>query len=310
MDKIVIHAIGIRVVRVIDAIVNTAVLTIFFLLIAYSVYAIWDSDQVYHAADAARYAVYKPTIEDEGISFEQLKSINSDVFAWLTVYGTGIDYPVTQGNDNMQYVNTNVYGDYSLSGSIFLDSYNSKKFDDFNSILYGHHMEKQAMFGDLDRFRDRNFFESHAYGNLYYAGEDHGLEFFAFIKTDAYDNSVFTPKVQGQAERELLLKDLLSKALYIRNMDVTVEDHILLLTTCSSDTTNGRDVLVARITNESYSDPFILEKTDNEYQLTAVDSRSSILDNIPLWVKLTVSMIFILLIIIILVTIRNKRAKR
>ncbi|MCG4817374.1 class B sortase, partial [Collinsella aerofaciens] len=75
-----------------------------------------------------------------GLSFEQLKELNPEVFGWLTVYGTNIDYPVTQGKDNWKYVNTNALGEYSLSGAIFLDYTNRKDFQDFNSILYGHHM--------------------------------------------------------------------------------------------------------------------------------------------------------------------------
>jgi len=124
-----------------------------------------------------------------------LQAINPEVFSWLTVYGTNIDYPVAQGQDNMKYVNTNAEGKYSLSGSIFLDYNNSKDFSDFNSILYGHHMQKKTMFGEIGSFSNQYFFDSHRYGNLYYGGKDHGIEFFAFIHTSAYDDTVFTPNV-------------------------------------------------------------------------------------------------------------------
>ena len=148
MATLTAKKIGRTTIKIINSIVNFIVLTIILLMVAFAGYAMWDSTQIYKAADASQYAVYKPSSEDS-ISFKQLQEKNPDVFCWLTVYGTNIDYPVTQGKNNTKYVNTNAYGVYSLSGSVFLDAINDKNFQDFNSILYGHHMEKKAMFGEL-----------------------------------------------------------------------------------------------------------------------------------------------------------------
>lgn len=104
------------------------VLIIILLLIAVAVYDIWDSGQVYQAADAARYKIYKPSQHEGSVSFKELQDMNLEVIRWLDVYGKSIDYPITQGDDNK-------FGDYSLSGAIFLDYLNSKNFQDFNIIL-------------------------------------------------------------------------------------------------------------------------------------------------------------------------------
>ena len=253
------EAAGKKAIKVVSGAVNLAVLAIVVFLIAFAGYALWDSEQIYQAADKANYAVYKPAIADEGKSFQELQALNNEVFAWLSVYGTHIDYPVTQGRDNLKYVNNNAEGLYSLSGSIFLDYQNSRNFSDFNSILYGHHMEKNAMFGEIGTFSDEAVFDTRRYGNLYYGGKDHGLEFFAFLHTDAYDRAVFAPNV-GEEQRRAYLDGLLEKARYKRDIGVSVRDHIVLLSTCSSSSTNGRDLLIARITDEIYDDPFL--KTD------------------------------------------------
>jgi len=118
-----------------DEIVDFVVLIIILLLIAVAVYDIWDSGQVYQAADAARYKIYKPSQHEGSVSFKELQDMNLEVIGWLDVYGKSIDYPITQGDDNTKYVNTNEFGDYSLSGAIFLDYLNSKNFQDFNIIL-------------------------------------------------------------------------------------------------------------------------------------------------------------------------------
>lgn len=194
--------IGKKMLKAANSIVNLAVLVAVLALFTFGCYALWDSGQVYNAANALQYEVYRPRAEDEGKSFAELRAINPEVFSWLTVYGTNIDYPVAQGENNRKYVNTNAQGEYSLSGSIFLDSGNANDFSNFNSVLYGHHMEKQAMFGEIGLFAEQGYFESRAYGNLYYGGQNHGLAFFAFLHVDAYDFSVFTPNIQGSASQQ------------------------------------------------------------------------------------------------------------
>jgi len=253
---------GKKIINGLNSTVDFIVLSIIILLLAIAGYALWDSEQIYQAADKSLYAIYKPTV-DGGKSFKELQAINPEVFAWLTVYGTNIDYPVAQSQDNMKYVNTNAEGLYSFSGSIFLDCGNSKDFSDFNSIIYGHHMEKKKMFGDIGLFSDLNMFHAHRYGNLYYDGKDHGIEFFAFIHTDAYDRTVFSPNVTGKEAQQNYLDGLLAKAMYQRDIGVTIKDNIVLLATCSSSTTNGRDLLVGKITNKAYSDPFNVEEDSN-----------------------------------------------
>jgi len=209
-----------KIVKGVNSVINMTVLTIIVSLMAFAGYALWDSKQIYQAADKSHYAVYKPAAADEGKSFQELQALNAEVFAWLSVYGTNIDYPVTQGTDNMKYVNTNAEGLYSLSGAIFLDCAASPDFSGFNSILYGHHMEKKAMFGEIGSFADRDMFDTRRYGNLYFGGKDHGIEFFAFVHTDAYDSTVFTAIVAGEQARQAYLNNLLAKAIHKRDATI------------------------------------------------------------------------------------------
>ena len=289
------EAIGRKTVKLGNALVNNTVLVIIILLIAFAGYALWDSQQLHQAADKSHYAIYKPTVKNKGKSFKELQLINEEVFAWLTVYGTNIDYPVTQGQDNMKYVNTNAEGQYSLSGAIFLDHNNSKDFSDFNSILYGHHMARQVMFGEIDEFWDKSKFDEHRYANLYYDGKDHGIEFFAFIHVDAYDSKVFTANV-GDDERQAYLDNILAEAIHERDIGVTIDDHIVLLSTCSSDSTNGRDILVGRISDETYDDPTAEAEAIGANINKGANNRDNVVKEIPVWTLLLVLIITALLV--------------
>ena len=127
----------------------SAVIVLFLVVAgAYSAYALWDNMQVCASVDdiQSQLLKYKPTPgEDNGPTFEELRAINPDVCAWITLDGTKIDYPVLQGEDNLTYINKDVYGNFALAGSIFLDSNCDRSFQKKYSLLYGHHMAEQEV---------------------------------------------------------------------------------------------------------------------------------------------------------------------
>jgi len=306
-----IEAIGRKVINAINGAVNIMVLTIILLLIAFSGYALWDSNQIHLSADKSNYTAYKPTVTNQGKSFKDLQAINPEVLAWLTVFGTNIDYPVAQGPDDMKYVNTNAEGQYSLSGSIFLDSGDNKDFEGFVNIIYGHHMAKETMFGEIGDFAQKDMFDSHRYGNLYFDGRDHGIEFFAFIHADAYDGAIFTTNVNDTG-RQAYLDHLLGKAVYQRDIGVTTDDHIVLLSTCSSSSTNGRDILVGRLRDDLiYKNSFESNATDNNISTLTVDSLPGLWGRTPGWIKWSV-ICFLLILLLLLLSwmIKNKKRSR
>ena len=290
--------IGKKAIRLINGIVDISALIMILSLLAVGCYAIWDSSQVYQLANSARYQIYKPNAENGGKSFAQLQEINPDVFAWLTVYGTHIDYPVVQGTDNMQYVNANAEGQYSLSGAIFMDTNCSRDFSDFSSFLYGHHMEKQAMFGEIGRFAEESYFSARNYGMLYYNGQEYGLEFFAFVHADAYDGAVFKTKITGREARQAYLDMLLKIALHTRSIQVTADDRIVLLSTCSDASTNGRDILVGKITNERFDDTFKTTETANN-NILAADKLPGLWVQSPAWVKIVIAALMLMIFLIL-----------
>ena len=302
--------IGKTSIKAVSVTVDTTVLIIILLLVAIGCYALWDSDQVHRAAAADRYARYKPTNENQGLTFEELKAINPDVFAWLTVYGTHIDYPVVQGQDNMKYVNTNAEGKYSLSGAIFLDYRNSRDFSDFNSILFGHHMERNAMFGEIGNFVEKEYFDARKYGMLYFDGKEHGLEFFTFIHADAYDRIVFKVGITVEEEQQSYLEYLYELAVHTRGIEITTDDRIVLLNTCSNYSTNGRDILIGRITDEVFDDPFWVDEPENIRLIFGIDIPRGLWTQSPLWLKITIiALPLIALVLLVSFFIKRRRQR-
>ena len=300
--------IGLKIVRAIDRATDIAIELILCVALLFGVYSLWDSRQVYRAADASNYTAYRPT-SDDPLSFEELRRINPEVFAWLTVNDTPIDYPVAQSDNNEKYINYNAEGQYSLSGSLFLDYRNSPDFDDFNSIIYGHHMEKKLMFGSLSDFADKDYFYSHPYGNLYFNGEDHGLEFFAIVLTDAYDSDSFSPGVEGDGAREKYLDLIFSAAEYTRDIDVSEKDQIVLLSTCTTSITNGRYMLVGKLTDELHPQP--VKDTEKSVRIgSGIEKYLTRIESVPLWLWIMIIVTLVGLLVLLRVKTGRKRPEK
>lgn len=237
-----------KIIQITDHIVNIIIAIFCILLLLYGGYMLWDSAQINKQADASLYKTYKPIDE---LSFAELQKINPEVFGWLTVDGTHIDYPLVQGPNNSKYVNTDVKGNFSLCGCLFLDCRNKKDFSDMNNIIYGHHMDKEAMFGELEYFQDQKYFENHKYGHLYYEEQWHDIEFFAFLHVDAYDNMIYASNINSENERLNYLNYIKTHSQLFRELSFQSEDRYVTFSTCTPSSTNGRHILVGRISKQS-----------------------------------------------------------
>ena len=86
-----------------------------------------------------------------------LTHINEDYIGWIEIPNTNINYPVLQSEDNNYYLKRDIYKNYLASGSIFLD-YRNNDFSDENTVIYGHYMRNNTMFGQLKKFKEEKFF--------------------------------------------------------------------------------------------------------------------------------------------------------
>ena len=151
----------------------------------------------------------------------------------------------------MEYVNKGVYGEFSLSGTVFLDSENTSDFSDCYNLLFGHHMANGAMFGDVVRFTDRTYFEKHQTGRLFYPdGRSAEITLYACLQTDAYDRLVYRPEVRKQKNMPELLAYIQKEAVQYRDIGITRQDRLIGLSTCAEAETNGRVILFGRLEKE------------------------------------------------------------
>lgn len=245
--------------KVCNSLINLILSVALILCGAYGVYALWDNQQVLTAAEDVQQELlqYKPTAQPEETGeetslFAELMAINPDVCGWISMEGTAIDYPVLQGRDNLAYINTDVYGDFSLSGSIFLDSRNDREFTESYSLLYGHYMADGGMFGDLDRYKEEGFFRDNSKGLLMLPGQTYELEIISCMLVGANDEWIFTPDRTRENIQALLdyaqHNSLLKNDAGLEKAKDAQDLQILALSTCASEFTDARTVVLTVMT--------------------------------------------------------------
>jgi len=188
----------------------------------------------------------KPPAQDGLMDFSGLRGENPDVIAWLTIPGTAIDYPVVQTGDNDYYLHRDVEKKPNINGALFLDCRVRADFSEFNHVIYGHHMNSGRMFQNLIKFREKAFFDSHASGTLYTPNQTYRLEIFAASVIP--QNSVWYEfAFASPGEKEAHIQRIMGGATHCRDICLTAEDRIVLLSTCLRADTDARAVVAARL---------------------------------------------------------------
>ena len=213
------------------------ILIVFILIFLIGCYGFIDKLSVFNSIQNKSTLKYKPQTGDV------LKPKIKDNIAWITMDDTKLDYPIMQGTDNNTYLNKNVWGNYALSGSIFLDCRNSFDFSDDFNLVYGHNMEHGLMFGCLDEWLDKDYFDNHRTGTLTTGNSIYRLEVYAIVNTDTSEEEIFIPDAYTFDES---LTALERNAVYIADMDRP--DHVVAMSTCKDSITNARTVLVCQMT--------------------------------------------------------------
>lgn len=172
------------------------------------------------------------------VDFEGLWEINPDIYAWITIPGTVIDYPIVQHpTDNTFYLDKTVEKTPSVSGSIYTELYNKKDFSDPHTVIYGHNMRDGSMFAGLHQYENEEFWEDHREIRIYTPDSILHYQVFAAYP---YDNRHLLESADCTNEEiyQIYLNEIFGQrslnAILDYDVDVTTEDRILTLSTCSN----------------------------------------------------------------------------
>ena len=176
-----------------------------------------------------------------------LKEKYKDAVGWIEIPHTGIDYPFVQVDNNRYYLDRDIDENYSAAGTLFMDCDNDPGFTDFNTVIYGHHMKNETMFGPINRFNDEAFFKTNTKGTIFLADKTFSIDFFAFMIVHTDDTAVYDNPISSVMKRETL-DYIQQNARYYRDIGVTQKDSIVTLSTCAYEFKDARMLLVGKIT--------------------------------------------------------------
>lgn len=177
------------------------------------------------------------------IDFQALWAVNPDVVGWLTIPDTQIDYPILQGKDNDQYLHTDMEGNETVAGEIFLDFEDEGDFSSLHNIIYGHHMKNGTMFKDVVYFKEQEFFDAHSRIVIYTPEREIQLEPLAALYTspDGIRRKTYFRSEEGfRGYVEAMTEGALAKSEPRQPVE-----RLYSFVTCSYEFSNARTILYA-----------------------------------------------------------------
>ncbi len=187
------------------------------------------------------------------LQVQELQKENPDVVGWIEIEGTNINYPVLQGTDNSYYMTHNYKKEETKDGSIFLDKDYDWSIPSSNLLMYGHNMGDGAMFQDLLKYENEEFYKQHPIVRFTTATEDAEYEIISAFKSRVYyksEKNVFRYYYFINADNEEEYNEFVSNAkeasFYDTGKAAEYGDQLMTLSTCSYHTEDGRFAVVAR----------------------------------------------------------------
>ena len=176
------------------------------------------------------------------VDFDALLDTCGDVVGWLYCEDTPVNYPVVQGKDNNYYLYRLLDGTQHPNGTLFLDCNAAPDFSGWNSVIYGHNMKNDTMFGSLEEYRKQEYYNAHPVLYLLTPEQDYKVVLIAGYVTPSTSDAYTIPEMVE--ERDKLAEKAISASTFQTDVEVAEEDRLLSLSTCVYDYENARYVLV------------------------------------------------------------------
>lgn len=204
------------------------------------------------------------TVPEKNIDWDALYEENEHIYAWIYIPGTKVDYPILQHPEmDDYYLNRNLDGSSGYPGCIYSETVTSKDFTNYNTLIYGHNMKNDTMFGSLHDYENAMFLDEYHYVYIY--TPDKVLVYDIFAAYMYSDDHIYYSYDFGVAEG---YQEYIDDIFAIRDMnanirddvEVTSEDYMLTMSTCmGGGRENNRYVVNAVLVN-----PSVLEKQSRQ----------------------------------------------
>lgn len=192
----------------------------------------------------------KPPVLEQ---YRELSEQYPELFGWLMIPDTGINYPVMQSRTQKDYfLHHNYDGTASDEGALFVDPLSSSYPMDDNTVIYGHNMKNGHMFGELKNYGVESFFQANreiSFHTLYETGSYEVVTVLqTHIRDEAEEGFRYYQFFNYETEEEFqeCVNFIQENQIYDVKNKLQYGDKLLMLSTCDYVQDNGRFVVVAR----------------------------------------------------------------
>lgn len=194
---------------------------------------------------------FEEEIEKKHIDWDKLKEENEDIYAWITVTGVDVDYPVVQHmSDDSYYLSHNLDGSVGYPGCIMTEHYNKQDFTDKVTVLYGHNLRSGEMFTSLHNFEDVEVFEADNYIYIITPSKALVYEIFSAREYSA-EHLLANYDYSDRETYETFIDRLSNSGCRVGNIkkdvEVTSDDRIIVLSTCTPDSRDDLRFIVTGV---------------------------------------------------------------
>lgn len=186
--------------------------------------------------------------KEDVVNMKELYKINNDIVGWIKIENTNIDYPIMQTKERPNYyLRRNFYKQYSILGTPYIaENCNIENSD--NLIIYGHHIKGNKVFGELENYKTKEYYNNHQNIKFYTMKEKAEYEIIAVFKTVAYTGFQYYKFYDAENEREFntFIQKCKELSFYDTEKTAVYGDKLITLSTCEYSNQNGRLVVIAR----------------------------------------------------------------
>ncbi len=179
------------------------------------------------------------------VDFENLLKQNTDAVGWIYCENTPINYPVLQSSDNNYYLRRMIDKKYNIAGSVFMDYRCQADLSSLNTIIYGHNMKNDTMFGTFTEYKKQSYYDEHPILWLLTPEQDYKIELIAGYVTPS--TSDVYKDFYSQEELDIHIKDSIAKSTFVSGVNIAEVDNIVTLSTCSYEYSTARYVLIGNV---------------------------------------------------------------
>ncbi len=165
--------------------------------------------------------------------FVDLHAVNEQIVGWISVEGTKINNPILQSDDNDYYLNRNFKGEFSRAGSVFMDYRNDVTEMSRNTVIYGHAMKNDTMFGSLKKYLEQSYANDHSVIYVDTLYESYDIEVFAAYETTIDFYYIETDFDSKEAYMDYI-EEVQSRSSIAMPTTISPDDQLITLSTCNN----------------------------------------------------------------------------